>query len=93
MENLFDTINGPNNDEEFLPDGKKQWTSERYNIKINHINEIICDLKTPMVIGLCEIENKFVMHDIRKRNKKLRKRNARRSHGLGGMGIWAPALV
>ena len=23
VENLFDTINGPNNDEEFLPDGKK----------------------------------------------------------------------
>ena len=24
VENLFDTINGPNNDEEFLPTGKKE---------------------------------------------------------------------
>ena len=73
VENLFDTINGPNNDEEFLPEGKKQWTSERYNTKINHINQIICDLKTPIIIGLCEIENEFVMNDILKNNKKLNK--------------------
>ena len=87
VENLFDTINGPNNDEEFLPDGKKQWTLERYNVKINHINEIICDLKTPMVIGLCEIENKFVMNDIRKRNKKLKQFGIVHFNSLDARGI------
>tara|TARA_B100001287_G_scaffold275773_1_gene284369 strand:+ start:481 stop:1437 length:957 start_codon:yes stop_codon:yes gene_type:complete len=87
VENLFDTINGPNNDEEFLPEGKKQWTSERYNIKIDHINEIICDLKTPMVIGLCEIENEFVMNDILKNNKKLKEYSIVHFNSLDARGI------
>jgi len=87
VENLFDTINGPNNDEEFLPEGKKQWTSERYNTKINHINEIICDLKTPIIIGLCEIENEFVMNDILKNNKKLKQYSTVHFNSLDARGI------
>ena len=30
VENLFDTIDGPNNDAEFLPAGKKAWNSIKY---------------------------------------------------------------
>ena len=34
LENLFDTENDPNiNDEEFLPNGAKRWTMEKYNRK------------------------------------------------------------
>jgi hypothetical protein len=29
FENLFDTINGPNNDEEWLPTGTQNWTGKR----------------------------------------------------------------
>jgi len=29
VENLFDTIDGPNDDAEFLPNGKNNWTSIR----------------------------------------------------------------
>ena len=29
LENLFDTINGPNNDEEWLPNGAQRWTGEK----------------------------------------------------------------
>ena len=87
VENLFDTINGPNNDEEFLPGGKKQWTSERYDTKINHINQIIGALKTPMLIGLCEIENELVMNDIRKSNKKLKLYKTVHFNSLDARGI------
>ena len=32
VENLFDTINDPNiNDEEYLPDGRAEWTSKKYD--------------------------------------------------------------
>ena len=30
FENLFDTINGPNFDEEWLPDGAQNWTGKKY---------------------------------------------------------------
>ncbi len=87
VENLFDTINGPNNDEEFLPGGKKQWTSERYDTKIDHINQIIGALKTPMLIGLCEIENVLVLNDILKNNKKLKPYKTVHFNSLDARGI------
>lgn len=65
VENLFDTLDTPGkNDEEFLPDGKNEWTSERYMEKIHHINEVINSMDNPMVIGMCEIENKQVVQDV-----------------------------
>lgn len=87
VENLFDTINGPNNDEEFLPKGKKEWNSERYNTKIDHINQIICGLKTPMLMGLCEIENKDVIEDIIRNNKKLKHYKPIHFNSLDARGI------
>jgi predicted extracellular nuclease len=72
VENLFDTINGPNNDEEFLPSGKKQWNTDKYYEKINHINKVMCELNNPMIMGFCEIENKGVLNDIIAENKGLK---------------------
>ena len=34
FENLFDTINGPNNDEEWLPNGAQNWTGKKYKQKL-----------------------------------------------------------
>ena len=72
VENLYDTINGPTNDEEYLPQGKKLWNLKKYQEKITHINKVICELNTPMIIGLCEIENKGVLQDIIKEGKALK---------------------
>lgn len=72
VENLFDTINGPNKDEEFLPDAKRQWDTKRYFTKIKHINQVICELNTPMITGFCELENKEVLQGIINNNKKLK---------------------
>ena len=67
VENLFDTINDPNTiDEEFLPDGKLVWNTERYNKKLNHIVEALTlnQAENPMIIGLVEIENYRVLSDL-----------------------------
>lgn len=61
VENLFDTQDGPNDDSEFLPEGKNQWTKERYEEKLNHIRKVLGDLSYPMLVGFCEIENEEVL--------------------------------
>lgn len=55
---------------EFLPKGKKVWTSQRYNQKVNNIARALSEIGTdvtkvpPVIIGLCEIENSQNMIDI-----------------------------
>ena len=69
LENLFDTINDPNkNDEEFLPDGKNQWNSEKYHIKLKNMADVISLIGAEYggfaVLGVSEIENKLVLEDL-----------------------------
>lgn len=71
IENFFDTIDDPNkNDEEFLPNGANHWNTERYNIKLDHMSKVIKELgvdngfQCPVVMGLCEIENRNVIQDL-----------------------------
>src|ERR1700741_4684719 len=77
VENLFDTINDPKiDDEEFLPNGKMKWTSQRYDTKLNNLaKEILAigDGKGPDVLGMSEIENEGVLFDLTQKTdlKKL----------------------
>ncbi len=65
VENLFDTLDTPDKeDQEFLPSAAREWNSERYWTKIDHINAVIKALKTPVLLGMCEVENKAVVQDI-----------------------------
>lgn len=68
VENLFDTKNDQEkNDDEFLPDGNRRWTSTRFFQKINHISQVIVaagEGAYPSVIGLSEIENQDVMESL-----------------------------
>ena len=52
------------NDADFLPDGKNEWNAERYNEKIEHINQVFDHCNSPLIIGLCEVENEAVANDI-----------------------------
>ncbi len=65
VENLFDTFDNPvKMDEEYTPSGKKQWTSKRFNEKINHISKVLCSInknELPEIIGLYEIEDDYVL--------------------------------
>ena len=71
FENLFDTINNPNNDEEWLPNGAQNWTSEKYNQKLKNLGRVLSEIGTndqqkesPTFIGGCEIENRGVLEDL-----------------------------
>jgi len=68
VENLFDTVDDPLiKDEEFTPKGKKQWTTERYQKKLNDIAKVISSVKEnklPVIAGFCEVENRGVLEDL-----------------------------
>ncbi len=68
VENLFDIIDDTENDgdDEFTPDGPKEWTLERYNKKLVHIAEVLRMPagKNPIFAGFCEIENRKVLEDL-----------------------------
>lgn len=68
VENLFDTENDPaKNDDEFTPSGKIPWTSERFQVKIKHLAQVISSVNMPDfpdIIGLSEIENDFVLNKL-----------------------------
>lgn len=64
-ENLFDTIDDPlKDDKEFLPSGKMNWNAEKYNTKLAHISQVIETAGFPMLVGMCEVENKAVLNDL-----------------------------
>jgi len=76
IENLFDTINDPAiDDEEWLPNAKSNWNSERYVKKLGNISTIISKIGIEQnpdgaaIIGLAEIENKLVLEDLVKMPK------------------------
>lgn len=64
VENLFDTIDGPNDDKDFLPNAESEWNAEKYLTKIKHLNEVIDSMGSPIILGMCEVENKAVVEDI-----------------------------
>jgi hypothetical protein len=71
FENLFDTINGPNNDEEWLPNGAQNWTGKKYKQKLHNLAKVLSEIGTsenpnnsPTFIGGCEIENRGVLEDL-----------------------------
>ncbi len=70
FENLFDTINNPNNDEEWLPSGSQNWTSEKYKQKLKNLGRVLKEIgsgenkNSPTLIGGCEIENRGVLENL-----------------------------
>ena len=68
VENLFDTYDDTNKiDEEFLPWGMKAWKTERYDDKLRKIFKVMVNVsgwELPELIGLCEIENRFVLQEL-----------------------------
>ena len=85
LENLFDTINDPDkNDEEFLPDGIRKWSTYKYNAKLANIERVLWDIAVqnkdfPAIIGVSEIENRTVLEDLIAQ-EKLSKGNYRIVH-------------
>lgn len=79
FENLFDTINNPNNDEEWLPKGLQRWTSDKYKQKLENLSKVLIQIGTndkqkeaPTFIGCSEIENRHVLEDLVKQPNILK---------------------
>jgi predicted extracellular nuclease len=67
VENYFDTINNPLTQDEFTPNDVYEWTHERFIKKRNAIARVITDINVenlPDIIGLCEIENYYVLQQL-----------------------------
>ncbi|HKL32184.1 MAG TPA: endonuclease/exonuclease/phosphatase family protein [Tangfeifania sp.] len=68
VENLFDTQDDSATiDEEFTPGGDRRWTNSKLNEKLLNISKVILNSsgwEPPQVIGLCEIENRFVLEKL-----------------------------
>lgn len=77
VENLFDTINDPiTYDEEYTP--SNGWTSKNYKKKLDNLARVINEIGTgdnplnsPVVIGVCEVENRGVLEDLVKHPKLI----------------------
>lgn len=68
VENLFDLEDDPNTrDDDFMPDGRQQWTRKRYEDKLGKLGKVIGELGGgPDLLGLCEVENAFVVKELLK---------------------------
>lgn len=71
VENLFDTVDDPLTfDNDRTPLGKDRWTQEIYDKKMNNMAYAISRIgkektgSSPVLIGLCEVENREVLEDL-----------------------------
>jgi len=64
LENLFDATDDLEvNDEQFLPDGEREWTVDRLDKKMFNLSRIIRMMNNgngPDILGVCEVENQEV---------------------------------
>jgi predicted extracellular nuclease len=67
-ENFFDTKNDSLViDEEFLPEGDRNWNKNRYFEKQNHVSKVITAIggwNPPDLVALCEIENRKILEGL-----------------------------
>lgn len=68
VENLFDPYDDSiKRDEEFTPDGERYWTNYKFYEKLNRVYKVIMavgEWQPPAIVGLCEIENRFVLEQL-----------------------------
>lgn len=65
VENLFDTRDDPKtNDDEFTPRGDLHWTQRKFWDKLQGISKTLAMMEMPDVVGLAEVENKYVLREL-----------------------------
>lgn len=83
VENLFDTINDPVKfDDDRTPKGKDRYTSKIYWDKIDKLSRVINEIgsketnMSPVLVGVCEVENRSVLDDLINTDKLKKHRYA-----------------
>jgi predicted extracellular nuclease len=86
LENLYDTVDNPiTNDEEFLPQGVRNYNTAIYTDKLKNLATVISQIGTeinpdgPAILGVAEVENDTVLKDL-VRHKLIEKRNYKIVH-------------
>lgn len=66
VENFFDYFDGglSDSDREFSYSGERHWNKKRFTAKAEAVGKTILWAGCPDVVGLAEIENRFVLHRI-----------------------------
>jgi len=68
VENFYDTYDDTTKlDNEFTPGGTMRWTYKRFRTKLDHVAKTLLaagQWEAPGIIGLCEIENRYVMNKL-----------------------------
>jgi len=68
VENYFDIYDDPEkNDNEFTPNGLRKWTYDKYKKKQKRIYKVLTAIgeeEMPEIVGLCEVENCFVLKEL-----------------------------
>lgn len=71
LENLFDYEDDPITfDDDRTPEGKDHWTQAIYEAKTANMAKVIADIgaeltgTSPVIIGVCEVENRQVLEDL-----------------------------
>ncbi|MBK7680712.1 MAG: hypothetical protein IPJ29_15190 [Chitinophagaceae bacterium] len=95
LENLFDTLdNTLINDEEFLPNGPRNYNGKIYFDKLNKLATVISQIGIeanpdgPAILGVAEVENDTVLNDlirqplIAKRNYKIVHYDSKDARGI-----------
>jgi hypothetical protein len=67
-ENLFDPADDSlTNDDEYTPTGLRGWTYNRFQRKLLNLSKVFISIggwEAPEIIGMCEIENRFVLYKL-----------------------------
>lgn len=103
LENFYDTTDNPAvNDEEFTPAGPRNYNSDIYWNKVEHLATVISQMGTdinpdgPAVLGVAEIENDTVLTDlinhplIKKRGYKFVHYDSRDARGVDVALLYNP---
>jgi len=71
IENFFDTSHDQGkDDQDFTPEGKLNWTKDRYDKKLKNITRVLGEIgrsevpEGPAFIGIAEVEKRSVLEDI-----------------------------
>jgi endonuclease/exonuclease/phosphatase family metal-dependent hydrolase len=68
VENLYDPYDDTTKlDDEFTSGGGKHWTWSKFTAKLNHVAKTLLAIgewAPPAVIGLCEVENRYVLNKL-----------------------------
>jgi predicted extracellular nuclease len=67
-ENYFDSFRDSSiNDADYTPDGPRRWSYSRFLAKRNGLFKVFASMSSPNppeIIGLCEVENRFVLNQL-----------------------------